>query len=118
MMCLCSTPSVVYEGEAVRYERLTRLDVDGGIFWVGDGEGKLGADVPALGRGLLFAIVEVNGDHVVRLAVGIAHRKEQDVPMTASHQSPFVVYETTRWTDHLCPPHSNEGERAFLSILR
>ena len=55
---------------------LTRLNVDGGIFRIGDGEGKLSADVPPLGRGLLFSIIEVDRDHIVRLSVGVAHRKE------------------------------------------
>ena len=60
-------------------KRLTRLDVDGRVVRVRDCERKLGADVPSFAR-FLVAIVEVDRDHVVRLTVRVAHRKEQDVP--------------------------------------
>ena len=75
--------------------KLTRLNVDGRVVRVRDCERKLGADVPSFAR-FLVAIVEVDRDHVVRLTVRIAHRKEQDVPA----HSP-LAQQATLWDDSL-----------------
>jgi hypothetical protein len=59
-------------------ESVIRLGLDeaGRVAGVGDGEGKLGADVPALFGVFVIGVVEVDRDHVVGLPVRVAHGKE------------------------------------------
>jgi hypothetical protein len=77
-------------------EKRTRLDVNGRVVRVRDGESKLSADVPPFRR-LLITVVEVDRDHVVRLPIRVAHRKEEDVP-TSEEKSTWKFDEKHRLT--------------------
>lgn len=94
-----------------------RLDEAGRIARIGDREGELGADVPPLLGVLRIAVIQIDRDHIVRLARRL---------LRPNHQSQLDVMSGRRRTlplgksrmFHLCPPHSNSGEASFLAELR
>lgn len=54
--------------------------VDSGVDGIGDDQGELGTDMPALLTLAISDVIEVDGDHVIWLAIRVAKGEEQDSP--------------------------------------
>lgn len=74
MMRVCDMSVTMRDGRARGKEgKRTTRGVDCWVVNIGDGETELRAGVPSFWCGFGVCVVEIDGYHVVRLAVGVAH---------------------------------------------